>query len=143
MAEEIRYFSMRDCWERPSVGIDCSQDEVRTKQSFKDECDINVLMRRYEVSGVLPVGVGVGTYGDYSEAPDFMEAQNVIVRANAQFASLSARVRDRFGNDPAKFLEFVAEESNYDEAVKLGLLKDEAKPRSVVPPVEVPPKPQA
>ncbi|AXH77469.1 MAG: internal scaffolding protein [Microviridae sp.] len=141
---DVRYYNMRDCSTREPRGeIDCSYDEVRTKQSFKDECDINVLMRRYESSGVLPVDVSTASYGDFSEAPDFMAAQNILRRAEAQFASLPSRVRERFQNDPAHFLEFIAEEANYDEALKLGLLKAEAKPRTVVPPVEVPPKPSA
>ncbi|AXH75125.1 MAG: internal scaffolding protein [Microviridae sp.] len=131
----VRFFSPYLGFSRARIGdIDCSADAGRTKQSFKDECDINVLMRRYEVSGVLPQDVSTSTYGDFSDAPSFMEAQNVLARANAQFASLPARVRDRFGNDPAVFLEFIAEDANYDEALKLGLLKSEAKPRAVVSP---------
>lgn len=97
----------------------------RTKQSFKDECDINVIMRRYEKSGVLPQGVGVGSYADFSDVGTFHDAQNVLVKAQAQFDALPARVRNRFRNDPGEFLRFVSDKSNLDEARKLGLLKQE------------------
>ena len=29
-------------------------EQGRTKQAFKDECDINNIMRRFETSGALP-----------------------------------------------------------------------------------------
>lgn len=109
----------------------------RTKQSFKKECDINVLMARYVRNGVLPQNVGNARYGDFMEAPDFLEGQRLIKDAEAQFMALPAKVRDRFKNDTAKFLEFVADTKNYDEARSLGLLKDEPPPAA--PPVVVAP----
>jgi len=107
------------------VGITCAGS--RTKQSFRDECDINTLMRRYERSGVLPNGVGNARYGDFSAVGDFMEAQNLILRSQAQFRALPSRVRDRFRNDAGEFLRFVNDKRNYDEAKALGLLKEEPK----------------
>jgi len=122
---------------RANLGaVDCSGDEPMTKQSFKDECDINVLMRRYETTGLLPVGVGVAKYEDFSEVGDFMQAQATLERARAQFASLPARVRDRFRNSASEFLGFVSNPSNYEEALSLGLLSSEAVSKiPVVPPV--------
>lgn len=95
-----------------------------TRQEFKDECDINVIMSQYVTRGIIPVSVGIGTYGDFSEVGDYMEAQQLILRARAQFDSLDAKVRERFGHDPAEFLKFITDKSNLDEARKLGLLKD-------------------
>ena len=34
---------------------------------------------------------------------------------------MPAEVRDRFQNDPGRFLEFANDASNYDEALKMGL----------------------
>ena len=31
-------------------GIDCSVEESMTQQEFRDECDINVIMRRYDLT---------------------------------------------------------------------------------------------
>lgn len=97
----------------------------RTKQADRDDCDINVIMRRYVSSGQLPAGVGVGTYGDFSGPSDLLEAYELVKRAEAQFASLPAEVRERFSNRPAKFLEFVQDKNNQAEAKKLGLLEEE------------------
>lgn len=109
----------------------------RTKQSFKAECDINVLMKKYESTGVLPPGVGVGKYSDFSDVGDYLDAQVTLLRAQDQFDSLPARVRDRFRNDPAQFLTFVMDPANKSEARELGLLQEEA-PVIATPPVETP-----
>ena len=37
------------------------------------------------------------------------------------FRGHSVKVRDRFQNDPGRFLEFANDASNYDEALKMGL----------------------
>jgi len=104
--------------------------DSRTKNSFVEECNINFIMQRYTKNGTLPDRIREdASYGDYSAAPDFMQAQNLIVRAREQFDSLSSRQRERFGNDPAKFLEFANNAENADEMAKLGLLKPEAVKR--------------
>ncbi|WNK12554.1 MAG: internal scaffolding protein [Microvirus sp.] len=112
-------------------GLDCSGDVGRTHPEFKDECDINLIMRKYTKSGVLPGSVAGAAYGDFSFSGDFLEAQNIILRAKEQFSGLSAELRSRFRNDPALFLDFVHDTRNLDEARKLGLLKDEVVPPAV------------
>lgn len=101
----------------------------RTVQSFKAECDINRIMARYIRTGVAPAAVSMGRYGDFSEVGSFHEAQDAVIRAQKQFAALSSKVRDRFKNDPANMLAFVADPKNLDEAASLGLLTEEAAKR--------------
>lgn len=115
--------------ERKRVAVLCPAEERRTKQSFRDECDINLLMKRYASTGVLPPGVGVGSYGDFSGPQDLLEAQEVIRRAEAQFRALPAEVRARFRNDPERLLAFVQDERNQAEAKRLGLLEEELPPK--------------
>jgi len=108
----------------------------RTHQEFKDECDINVLMRRYEATGVMPQpwkSPPVAQYGDFSEAPDYFEAQRILATARDQFSGLPSRVRARFNNDPAQLLAFVHDDANLEEARKLGLLRDQAPPAGPPP----------
>lgn len=109
-------------------------DTSLTKQSFKEECDINRIMARYLATGVPPpAGVKTALYGDFTLASDYFEAKMMVVRANQQFASLPAKVRDRFSNDPSQLLEFVSNRDNLAEARALGLLKDEAEPTPPAP----------
>lgn len=95
-----------------------------TKQAFKEECDINEILKRaangQDLSG--SISSRVAQYGDFTQFPDFHESMNVVARAQEAFMELPWQVRERFANDPGKFVEFCQDEKNYDEAVKLGLL---------------------
>lgn len=102
----------------------------RTQQQFQAECDINQVVRRLSAGQPVPAPKNVGRYGDFASVPDFWAANNLLIRAREQFMSLPARVRERFKQDPAEMLAFVADRKNFDEARKLGLLSDEAVSRA-------------
>lgn len=106
-----------------------SFEPTRTQQQFKDECDLNVLMARYVKTGTLPQSTRSALYGDFSDVGDYQSAQDTILRAQQQFAALPSKVRDRFKNNPAEMLSFVANPANLDEAATLGLLSEEALAR--------------
>lgn len=113
--------------ERPTV--DCRYDmetgeEIpsMTKQEFRDDCDINLLMARYEKTGVIDhINRSVPQYGDFASVPEYHEAIEIVRRAESDFASLPATVRDRFENDPAQYLAFVNDPENLEESYELGL----------------------
>lgn len=107
------------------TGLMCL-DDSRTKQSFAEECDINTIVRRFNLTGQLPSNVRAPTYGDFEEVFDYHSAMNAILEAERSFMMMPAEVRDRFGNDPQRFLEFVNDDHNRDEAVKLGLVLPQA-----------------
>ncbi|AXH78129.1 MAG: internal scaffolding protein [Microviridae sp.] len=117
-------------------GLDCSNDQGRTVQSAKDECDLNAIMKKYIKTGELPPGIGIGRFGDFSDVTDYLEAQNTLIQARQQFDSLPSGVRERFRNDPAALLAFVNDRKNLDEARTLGLLKDEPVKGAGALPVE-------
>lgn len=104
-----------------------------TKKEYQLDTNINVIIERYTKTGRLetPFDHAKGIYGDFSNADDFQTAQNKLARAWSNFNQLPVRIRERFGNDPAKLLDFVSKEANRDEAIKLGLCK--APDLSVVP----------
>lgn len=98
-------------------------DEPLVKQSFKDEVDVNNIIDKYMRTGVLPETRDiVGQYLDLINIPDYQSALNTVIQAEEMFDSLPAQVRDRFRNNPQELLDFVADDKNYDEAIKLGLL---------------------
>jgi len=109
-----------------------------TKQSFKDECDINSIVKKALRNGLLPDGNVNPIYGDFSDVKEYQEGLNIVLRAESQFNSLPAHVRSKFENDPAKFLEFATDPSNKAEMVSLGLAK-----HSSVPPVLTPEEPKS
>lgn len=105
----------------------------RVKQNHLDECDINNILKQFKNTGQLNhirANSALGTYADLPDNLDFQESMNIIKQGEYAFSTLPAKVRDRFGNDPANFLEFMADPRNQDEAIKLGLAtrKPEAPP---------------
>lgn len=94
----------------------------QTQQSFKEECDINTIVRRFGLTGEFPENVRVPQYADFEETFDFMSSMNVIRAAQESFDAMPASVRDRFAHDPARFVDFCNDADNYDEAVKLGIV---------------------
>ena len=94
-----------------------------TKQCFKDECDINTLVSRWQKSGSVGSNFTSvpGEYADVSQAVDYHTALNIVIDAQQRFNELPAHVRDRFKNDPGSFLAFMGDEANTEEAVSLGL----------------------
>ena len=108
-------------------------DESRTKQSFKDESDINLILRKYEKTGLVDhVNRFRGDYTDLTQVQDYHTSMNQIIAAKEAFASLPSGIRNRFANDPAQFVEFVSDENNRDEMQKMGLLEEPQKPTKAV-----------
>lgn len=101
--------------------------ESLTQQHFKDECDINNIIARAQVTGSLVDPLNPSTrqplFDDFTSAPDFMAAQNMLVAASEAFNALPAALRKRFDNDPAELLAFLDDDANREEAVKLGLIQ--------------------
>lgn len=97
-------------------------ESSRTKQSFQEECDINNILKRYSMNDILnSMSTAPELYSDFSEVPDFHAAQEIIAKANQQFAALPANIRNAFQNDPAEFLKFAQTEGNAKALIELGL----------------------
>ena len=121
---------------RDAYRITFPKGEDRTKQSFKEECDINNIMARYVKTGVLEFAARhQPQYGDFT-GYDFQTAQDTVAKGKTMFAELPAQIRERFENSPAKFLDFVSNPANEAEAVRLGLATACATPPA---PATVPP----
>lgn len=103
-------------------------EEPLTIQSAKDECDINLIIARAQRGEAYSINSRVMEWGDFSNVPDYREAHDLVIRAQGMFMELDANIRERFDNDPAKMLDFLANEKNFDESVKLGLRKPKAPP---------------
>lgn len=109
---------------------------------FAFECDINNLVEtRVAKDGKqMSVMTGVGSslppnpdspkYGDFTNytSSQLTEAMNVIAQAKSQFEQLPSGIRARFSNDPRNLVDFVNDDSNYTEALKLGLVNKRVEP---------------
>lgn len=105
-----------------------------TQAHMQDECDINNIMARYYESGLIDhVNTHEGKYGNFIDSIDYQLAMNQVIEAKEAFMSLPSSLRDQFGNDPAKFLDFVQNPANKSEMEKLGLLPSHAEDLSPTP----------
>lgn len=109
------------------TGLEC-KDESLAQQHFKEECDINEIVRRFGLTGEMPENFRAPVYGDFTGVVDFQTGMNAVVQAQESFMSMPAEVRARFANDPQRLMEFLADDKNRDEAVKLGLVKATVEP---------------
>lgn len=105
----------------------------RTQQQFKTDADINVIVARARKTGFL-VDPSIARsrapqFGDFTLVPDFHQQQAQIAQATQEFMRLPALVRERFKNDVGLFMDFIGDDANLEEAVKLGLLPESRLPK--------------
>lgn len=125
-----------------ATGLQCADDSL-TIQAFAEDADINVLVKRFGITGTMPAARSLPEYGDFTGPADFQDALNRLDAAQRAFDSLPAEVRRRFGDTPANLLEFLHDPANEEEARKLGLLKPKEAPAAPmrVEVVNTPPAP--
>jgi len=100
----------------------------KTRQEFKDECDINNILRQYNNTGVLShVNRASPIYEDVTSY-DYQAAMDLVAYARSSFDALPSSIRTRFDNDPSKLLDFVQNPLNAPEAHSLGLLRPDYQP---------------
>lgn len=93
--------------------------ESRTKQSFKDSCDVNKILARAQITGAESHLARFGAkYGDFGNF-DFAENYRKIHEAERIFGNLPAEVRREFDQDPAEFFEFVNKPENAEKLDQL------------------------
>ena len=118
--------------------LNCPANESRTKQSFKAECDVNLIVRKFAKTGAMEhLNQYQGEYGEF-EAIDYQTALNAVIAAQEMFNSLPSAVRSRFGNDPGAFVEFAQDRANIDTMREWGLAEPERPPASPASPASTP-----
>jgi len=97
--------------------------ETKTKQSMAEACDVNAIIRRFKSTGSMEhVREAAGVYGDFANVDEYHHALNRVRRAEEHFEGLSARVREKCGNDPAELVDLYTDPDRYEDLVELGLL---------------------
>lgn len=100
---------------------DYSKDQIRTVQAQENEVNINQIVKRIQKGQFVPEYHGEPFYGDVSE---FSGLQDAIIKAQDArdlFMQYPPDLRERFDNDPVKFVEFFENPDNMKEAITLGL----------------------
>lgn len=111
---------------RRRVQVDTG-DQLITKQSHKDECDIHRILKQYQRTGILAhVQKARPQFIDLPDSVDYQAALNTIIEAQDTFSALPSIVRDYFANDPARFLAAFSDEKQADKLREFGLLNPKA-----------------
>ena len=91
------------------------------KQEFKDDADLNSIMRKFQKTGAIDhYAKYQGEYGEIGPA-GLHQAMNTVIRAQNMFDELPSSIRNRFDNNPQDFLSFVQDPDNYQEAKELNI----------------------
>ena len=94
-------------------------EDGRTKQSFRDETDINKILKRAQKSGTIShITQYEARYGDFSDF-DFFEAQLKLAQGGEIFDALPMELRREFNQSPPEFFEFVNDPANKDRVAEL------------------------
>lgn len=107
----------------------------RTKQAFKDDCDVNkILAKAQKVGSLSHLQRHGAVYGDFTEVPgDLLEAQKLLERGQEIFSELPSEVRKEFRHDATAFFKFVNDPENRERLPEL--LPEIAKPGRFFPDV--------
>lgn len=122
-----------------ACALECPEGSSRTIQSQKEESDINVIVKRFGITGHVPVNVRVPLQEDFDGVFDFQSAMNMVRGAQESFMEMPADIRSEFANDPGRFVDFCSARGedgkllNLERMRKMGL----AIPESSV--IESPP----
>lgn len=133
---DLRFQTPWNRWEKPMVTCpEPGSALAMTEQHHAAELDIQRIVDMGRANGgIIPQHLlrQEGAYGDFTNVPDFQTAQKFVIEAQEAFDSLPAKLRDRFHNNPAEFMDFVSNNENAEEAKRLGILVPEpvVKPTS-------------
>lgn len=112
-------------------GLYC-EEPSKAQQHMKDECDINVIVQRFGVTGKVPVTALEPSYGDFSGVGDYHSALNQLNATEEQFMALPSKIRAKFDHDPYKLINFLMDEANRSEAIELGLVNGEITAKAAI-----------
>ncbi len=120
---------------RRRVQLIC-EDPSLTEQAHQESCDINNILKRVTPEMIHGIIDNPGQYGDFSNCGSFQESLDKINESKELFLALDPAIRKRFRNNPMELVEFLDDESNHDEAVRLGIVVEPLTEPVPAPPVE-------
>lgn len=108
------------------------------QQQFREECDINTIVRRFGLTGQMPENPKIPRYGDFTGVTDYQTALNAVRAADEAFLTLPADVRAAFNHDPQALLAAVEDPTMQDKLIELGLATRKPSPPPAAEPAAPP-----
>lgn len=112
-----------------------------TRQSHKDECDVNRIVRRYYDTGNH---FDLASFSEeilqLPEGLTYHEALNMKIAADEAFMGLPSEMREAHNNDPGQLLSFVESDDFVNQRVDLfGRRIEAVEPPTASPAANTPP----
>ena len=101
--------------------IKTSDKPSLTDESFKDNCDISLMIERFKVNKIPPRTVNI-SYGYSPTAEDVANAQLLLAEVKTNFESLPSKIRDEFDNNVENYLNYISDASNLRDCYERGLI---------------------
>lgn len=99
------------------------KDASRAVQADAEAADINNIVKKFGVTGMIPYGDLQPIYDDFTDMPtDYHTALNLIRDADSAFMEMPAEIRSAFNNDPGNFLNAIYDPDQSDRLRDLGLI---------------------
>lgn len=112
-----------------------------TKQSLKDDADVNKIIKRYNKTGVLPnMNKLEAVYGEIT-SQDLQEALNKVDASFEAFSEVPSDIRAQFGNDAGAFIDFATNPENLKQMQAWKLAPPPPDPIEPTPTPEPTPEP--
>ncbi len=112
-------------------GIVFEEPSLTDQSQYKDT-DINNIVRKYQVTGLLdsPGSVPFETlqYGDATLLPDYQTALDLVNNVQEEFSSLPSEVREKFGHDPMQLLDALQDPTKKEMLQDIGLISKPVEP---------------
>lgn len=107
---------------RRDIGLDCSSP-ILTDPSFKNQCDINVIMQQYAKTGLFPSSNSrEPRYIDNTQIPNLEKAYEIVTNAENLFYDLPPTIRKLMDNDPSQLENFINDPKNKNILISEGLI---------------------
>lgn len=107
-----------------------SGGKLMTKQSMKNECDINNILSQFRKTGIINhITQQNKSYGDLPDTIDYQQSMNIIIQADEAFSALPSVVRRYFDNDPNLLLSALGNPDMADKLTELGILNPKPQPQ--------------
>jgi len=105
---------------RSAAHSDELPQESIVQQQFRDEVDVNTIVRRFGLTGQVPAMQGPGVYGDFTGITDYESALARIEETRERFMELPPEVREQFNNNPGELARYVEGSTEEDWKRRFG-----------------------
>lgn len=104
------------------------KEPTMTQQHFKEECDVNNIMAHWTSTGELPSQTRFEPrYVDSTQFGDYKHALDTVLQLEELFEGLPKNLQNKFNYDIPTMIDWLQDETNFDEAQRLGLILTEGQ----------------